>query len=88
MRDLKRVNSRGVGKSRGYGFINFTDHKHALIALRATNNNPEIFGEKKVKSLFYSMNRDDDWANYKDGRKTKHEFCRVNATTFLIRARL
>ena len=49
MRDLKRVNSQGVGKSLGFGFINFKEHKHALSALRTTNNNPELFGEKKVK---------------------------------------
>lgn len=48
MRDLKRVNSQGIGKSQGFGFVNFKDHKHALQALRATNNNPDLFGEKKV----------------------------------------
>ena len=48
MRDRKRVNSQGVGKSLGFGFINFKEHKHALEALRSTNNNPELFGDKKV----------------------------------------
>ena len=48
MRDLDRVNAKGVGKSRGYAFVNFLDHQHALQALRNTNNNPEIFSDKKV----------------------------------------
>ena len=50
MRDMKRVNSQGIGKSMGFGFVNFKEHKHALQSLRATNNNPDLFGENKVKS--------------------------------------
>eukprot|EP00058_Branchiostoma_floridae_P003819 XP_002589307.1 hypothetical protein BRAFLDRAFT_97371 [Branchiostoma floridae] len=42
MRDLKNVNSQGVGKSRGYGFVSFSQHDHALRALRETNNNPNV----------------------------------------------
>lgn len=48
MRDADRVNSEGTAKSRGYGFVNFSDHNHALQALRSTNNNPDLFGEKRV----------------------------------------
>jgi len=48
MRDLSRVGPSGVGKSRGYAFINFTEHSDALRALKATNNRPEIFGGNKV----------------------------------------
>ena len=48
MRDMTQVNSQGVGKSRGFAFINFTEHTHALQALRTTNNSPDVFGEKKV----------------------------------------
>ena len=51
MRDMTQVNSQGVGKSRGFAFINFTEHAHALQALRSTNNSPEIFGEKKVSVM-------------------------------------
>jgi len=49
MRDLARVNAEGKGKSMGFGFVSFSDHQHALAALRHTNNNPDIFGEKKVR---------------------------------------
>ena len=49
MRDLG--GGKGVGKSLGYGFISFKEHQHALTALRNTNNNSEIFGDKRVSYL-------------------------------------
>jgi len=48
MRDLSRAGASGTGKSRGYAFINFTEHSDALHALRATNNKPQIVGDNKV----------------------------------------
>ena len=33
----------GKPLSRGYGFVEFTEHAHALAALRMLNNNPEYF---------------------------------------------
>jgi len=55
MRDLSRVATSGLGKSRGYAFVNFTEHSDALHALRATNNNAEIFGESKVYMYVLSL---------------------------------
>lgn len=49
MRDLKNIDSKGVGKSKEYGFVTFTKHEDALKALRAINNNPNIFTPHKVK---------------------------------------
>lgn len=34
------------GKSRGAAFVEFTEHQHALVALRVLNNNPETFGSE------------------------------------------
>ena len=51
MRDLAKLNNKGVGKSRGYAFVNFTEHAHALKALNGFNNNAEVFGEKKVSNI-------------------------------------
>ena len=48
MRDMTHVNTAGIGKSRGFGFVAFTDHQHALAALRHLNNNPEVFTNEKV----------------------------------------
>ena len=50
MRDMTQVNGQGIGKSRGFAFVNFTEHAHALQVLRTVNNNPEIFGENKVSA--------------------------------------
>lgn len=33
--------TREVGPSRGFGFVEFTEHMHALAALREVNNNPK-----------------------------------------------
>ena len=51
MRDLNRVNSSGVAKSRGYAFVNFTHHEHALKALHLFNNSTQVFGEHKVSAI-------------------------------------
>jgi len=55
MRDLSRVAASGIGKSRGYAFVSFTQHADALHALRATNNKREIFGDKKVCAVLYLL---------------------------------
>lgn len=33
----------GVTRSKRYGFVEFGSHDHALVALRALNNNPTVF---------------------------------------------
>ncbi|XP_061195663.1 RNA-binding protein 28-like [Saccostrea echinata] len=55
MRDLERMNSKKIGKSRGYAFVNFTCHQHALNALRNTNNNADLFGENKRLIVEFSL---------------------------------
>lgn len=51
LRSSERVDSKGVGRSMGYGFVEFSDHDSALTALRATNNNPSLFGKTKVRGI-------------------------------------
>ncbi|CAL1390438.1 unnamed protein product [Linum trigynum] len=42
---LKRLKEgKVVSQSRGVAFLEFTEHQHALVALRVLNNNPESFG--------------------------------------------
>jgi RNA recognition motif-containing protein len=48
LRSTERVDTDGVGRSMGYGFVEFSNHDAALSALRFTNNNPAIFGKTKV----------------------------------------
>ncbi|PVD29014.1 hypothetical protein C0Q70_11611 [Pomacea canaliculata] len=55
MRDMSRKNAQGVAKSQGFAFVNFTKHEHALEAIRKTNNNPAIFGDKKRPIVEFSL---------------------------------
>nr|CAB3265475.1 RNA-binding protein 28 [Phallusia mammillata] len=55
MRDRNTVNSDGVARSLGFGFINFTKHEHALAALREVNNNPKVFGATKRPIVEFSL---------------------------------
>lgn len=55
MRDLKNVDAKGVGKSKEYGFVSYTKHEDALKALRAINNNPNIFSNNKRPIVAFSI---------------------------------
>ncbi|CAN7017502.1 unnamed protein product [Brassica oleracea var. botrytis] len=50
VRQIKFLQNEKKGKvdtknySRGVAFVEFTEHDHALVALRVLNNNPETFG--------------------------------------------
>jgi RNA recognition motif-containing protein len=51
MRNKKGKDEKGrlvLGKSKGFGFVEFTEHLDALTCLRNLNNNPNIFTDKKV----------------------------------------
>lgn len=56
MRDFSKFGADNQAESKGYGFVNFTSHEHALRALRSSNNNPKIFNPKKVMSSL-TLNR-------------------------------
>jgi len=55
MRDLNRLNAEGVGKSRGYAFVDFVQHEHALKCLKHLNNNPDIFTDEKRPIVEFSL---------------------------------
>ncbi|XP_063304410.1 RNA-binding protein 28 [Pelobates fuscus] len=55
MRDLKGVGGNHKGQSLGYAFVEFSEHEHALTALRNVNNNPEYFGPKKRPIVEFSL---------------------------------
>ena len=42
-------------RSKGYGFLEYSTHAHALAALRWMNNNPALFGEKKCLIVEFSV---------------------------------
>ncbi len=33
----------GQPQSKGIGFVEFSEHEHAIVALRQMNNNPQVF---------------------------------------------
>ena len=37
----------GIQKHKGIGFVEFNTHEEAMTALRAMNNNPEVFSKQK-----------------------------------------
>ncbi|KAF8410539.1 hypothetical protein HHK36_003070 [Tetracentron sinense] len=44
LKDSKNGKVVAKNHSRGVAFVDFTEHQHALVALRVLNNNPETFG--------------------------------------------
>lgn len=59
VRSKDRVDSQTSKlRSKGYGFLEFTTHAHALAALRYLNNNPEIFKGKRLIIEFSLENKD------------------------------
>lgn len=48
MKNLRILDKENKPVSKGYGFVSFTEHEHALEALRKINNNPSIFNKNKV----------------------------------------
>ena len=55
IRSKDRLDSSGRGRSMGYGFVEFANHNDALAALRATNNNPDIFGADRRPIVEFSL---------------------------------
>lgn len=53
MRNLKKVDLQGQAISKEYAFITFKQHEDALKALRAINNNPNIFNANKVNFMLF-----------------------------------
>lgn len=45
-------------RSKGYGFLEFNTHSHALASLRYLNNNPDVFDGKRLIVEFSLENKD------------------------------
>lgn len=60
MREIEGENDKGkpiLGRSKGFGFVNFRDHPSALQCLKEMNNNPHIFKNERVTfSIIYHTN--------------------------------
>ena len=49
------MDSREISQPKGYGFVEFYTPEAAMAALRGTNNNPDLFGPKKVQSVVTAL---------------------------------
>jgi len=54
IRDMKQMEN-GLGVSKEYGFVTFTQHEDAIGCLRNLNNNPEIFGSERRPIVDFSV---------------------------------
>ena len=50
-----RLASGKFAGSKGFGFVQFADHEHALLALRKLNNNPTVFSNAKRPIVEFSI---------------------------------
>ncbi|KAL7638722.1 UNVERIFIED_CONTAM: hypothetical protein RMT77_010255 [Armadillidium vulgare] len=55
MKNLFNFDANGKPISKGHGFVAFTEHAHALEALRRVNNNPDIFRKDKRPVVEFSL---------------------------------
>ena len=53
--DPTRPDAEGKPRSRGIGFVEFAEHEHALAALRALNNNPEVFNKARRPIIEFAV---------------------------------
>ncbi|CAN0906292.1 RNA-binding protein 28 [Linum grandiflorum] len=68
---LKRLkDGKVVSNSRGVAFLEFTEHEHALVALRVLNNNPETFGPEHRPIVEFAL----DNIQTMKLRETKRQF--------------
>ncbi|XP_050441628.1 RNA-binding protein 28 [Adelges cooleyi] len=55
MKNLKKIDAKENPVSKEYGFVTFKEHEDALKALRAINNNPNIFHPNKRPIVAFSI---------------------------------
>ncbi|XP_030450451.2 uncharacterized protein LOC115672693 isoform X1 [Syzygium oleosum] len=55
LKNIKKGKVVTKDHSRGVAFIEFTEHQHALVALRVLNNNPETFGPQHRPIVAFAL---------------------------------
>ena len=57
----------GIQKHKGIGFVEFNTHEEAMTALRAMNNNPEVFSKQKRPIVEFAVEDARAVKNWKRG---------------------
>lgn len=55
LKNIKKGKVVTKDHSRGVAFVEFTEHQHALVALRVLNNNPETFGPQHRPIVAFAL---------------------------------
>ena len=55
IRDEQRLDQKGVPRSRGFGFVHFESHAHALAALKGLSDNPEVLPDKRLLLVEFAV---------------------------------
>lgn len=79
MCNRSRAGDRKLGKSKGFGFVEFSEHRHALAALRQLNNNPTVFTAERRPIVEFSV-ENKMALNRKAYRAIKHQKVTAAAT--------
>ncbi|CAJ0932393.1 unnamed protein product, partial [Mesorhabditis belari] len=74
-RDMGKLDSNGKPKSRGFGFVAFSEHVDALACLNKLNNNPKIFTNDRRPIVEFSI-ENLEAVKIKERRKLKSDLGR------------
>ena len=55
IRDEQRLDQKGVPRSRGFGFVHFESHAHAVAALKGLSDNPEVLPDKRLLLVEFAV---------------------------------
>lgn len=66
MKDLKKGKEVSKNHSRGVAFVEFSEHQHALVALRVLNNNPGIYFIRRTLIITISNCGQGGWSEFVD----------------------
>jgi len=55
VRDEERLDARGQPRSRGFGFVHFDEHVHALAALKKLGDNPSLLPEQRYLLVEFAV---------------------------------
>uniref|UniRef100_A0A8C7I6M1 RNA-binding protein 28 n=1 Tax=Oncorhynchus kisutch TaxID=8019 RepID=A0A8C7I6M1_ONCKI len=83
MYDKKPERGQVLGRSLGYGFVQFQEHEHALKTLRYLNNNPDIYGNTKRPIAEFSL-EDGKKLKMKEMRQQQVKVCLSSVCVFVM----